>query len=66
MTKYTTVSGDTFDRIAYDNYGSEAYMGELIAANEAYADTMVFGSGVELVLPEIDTSVKVVLPPWQR
>lgn len=65
--KYVTKQGDTFDIIAYEAYGNEEYMSQIIHANEKYAGTAVFDYGVELELPtikELDSSL--FLPPWRR
>ena len=66
MSTYTTVQGDTWDGIAFKLFGSEANMSQLIAANRAHAETVVFGAGVVLAIPEIETaSVPSTLPPWK-
>jgi phage tail protein X len=66
MATYVTVQGDTWDGIAFKLYGSEAYMSALIAANLSQAETVVFGAGVVLAVPEIESaSVPSSLPPWK-
>lgn len=45
---YTTVSGDTWDIVAYKAYGNEMYMDTLIKANIEYKDTYIFPAGVVL------------------
>lgn len=65
---YKTVSGDTWDLIAYKVYGSEGYYHDLIRSNLALIDIAVFDANVPIITPEIaeesdnDTS----LPPWKR
>lgn len=54
---YTTVSGDTWDIVAYKAYGNEMYMDTLIKANIEYKDTYIFPAGVVLTLPEIELTV---------
>lgn len=43
---YTTVSGDTWDIVAYKAYGNEMYMDTLIKANIEYKDTYIFRQGL--------------------
>ena len=65
---YKTVSGDTWDLIAYKVYGSEGYYHDLIRSNLALIDIAVFDANITITIPEIaeesdnDTS----LPPWKR
>lgn len=63
---YTTVSGDTWDIVAYKVYGNEMYMDTLIKANIEYKDTYIFPAGVALTLPEIELTVSESLPPWKQ
>lgn len=63
---YTTVSGDTWDIVAYKVYGNEMYMDTLIKANIEYKDTYIFPAGVVLNLPEIELTVSESLPPWKQ
>ena len=63
---YTTVSGDTWDIVAYKAYGYEMYMDTLIKANIEYKDTYIFPAGVVLTLPEIELTVSESLPPWKQ
>lgn len=67
---YTTKQGDTWDKIAYSELGSESYMSDLIEANFAHRLTTVFPSGTVLTLPEITNTVSATiednLPPWKR
>ena len=61
---YTTVSGDTWDIVAYKAYGNEMYMDILIKANIEYKDTYIFPA--VLTLPEIGLTVSESLPPWKQ
>lgn len=63
---YTTVSGDTWDIVAYKACGNEMYMDTLIKANIEYKDTYIFPAGVVLTLPEIELTVSESLPPWKQ
>lgn len=65
--KYTTVSGDTFDIIAYKLFGNEKYAELLMEANFPLLDYIVFPSGIEMSIPEVeDKGVEVDLPEWRR
>lgn len=63
MTNYTTVLGDTWDKISYEQYG-DYYISELLEANPDYIDTVIFSSGIELVIPDIDDSSDSEVP-WR-
>ena len=54
---YTTKSGDTWDVIAKEVYGSEYHADVLMAANPQEIDTFIFNAGVE----ERDG----LMPPWK-
>ena len=62
---YTTVQGDTWDKIAYDLYGDEAYMRYLVEANWKFLDFLVFPSGIVLNLPEIPDEPDEAWPEWR-
>lgn len=66
LDTYITISGDTWDIVAYKVYGNEMYMDMLIKANIEHKDTYIFPAGVELTLPEIDLEVSETLPPWKQ
>lgn len=63
---YITISGDTWDIVAYKVYGNEMYMDMLIKANMEYKDIYIFPAGINLFLPEIDIEVSETLPPWKQ
>lgn len=63
---YKTVSGDTWDLIAYKILGSEVYMEELLNANQEYKDFIVFPANINLTVPEITVPTVSTLPPWRR
>lgn len=64
---YTTISGDTFDSIAYSQLGDERYLDLLILANPLHAYTVRFSAGVELTIPAVPTpDTAPNLPPWMR
>lgn len=62
---YVTTQGDTWDSIAYDQYGSEEYMQLLIEANWPLLDVLVFSSGTEIVLPDLPEEIDTDLPFWR-
>lgn len=66
MTKYTTISGDMWDTVAYKTLGSEAYTDKIIKANLKYRHIVIFPAGVTLDIPEIDPRISAELPPWKR
>lgn len=52
---YTTISGDTWDMIAFKVYGREMWADKLMKANLAYVDYLVFPAGITLTVPEVST-----------
>ncbi|MBS6295040.1 MAG: tail protein X [Dialister sp.] len=63
---YKTIQGDTWDGIAVKVYGDEKYMNELLEANQAYREIIIFPANVSLSLPNIQTQTTTILPPWKR
>lgn len=67
---YTTMLGDEWDSIAHkvydDRHRGEMLVSLLIAANPKHRETLIFGAGVELVVPEPPTPSISTLPPWKR
>ena len=61
---YVTSEGDMWDKIAYEQMGSENFMGELIRNNDNLVDVVVFPSGVEINVPEVDDT-QTDLPSWR-
>lgn len=61
---YTTVQGDTWDVIAYVEYGDELQMHWLIEANPQHRETVVFPAGVVLQVPDIGETARAPAPPW--
>ena len=67
MTKsYTTISGDMWDKIAFEQMGSVLHTDKLMKANAKYASTYVFPAGVVLTIPEVEDEEDLELPPWKR
>ncbi len=67
MEEYTTISGDTWDNIAFKVYGNEKLAGLLIDANTKYIETVIFSGGIKINVPELqETQQESNLPPWKR
>lgn len=69
MNTIKTISGDTWDKISLRVYGSENFMDKLISANIKRRKIVIFSSGIELNVPEVDTEKTLInqnLPPWKR
>ena len=62
---YITKSGDTWDMIAKEDYGSEYHADVLMAANAAHIETFIFQAGVELSTPALEEERNGLLPPWK-
>ena len=63
---YLTVQGDGWDAIALAVYGDVRYTPELIKANPAYRDVLVFSDGIALTVPDLEpTEPAAELPPWK-
>ena len=62
---YTTKSGDTWDVIAKEVYGSEYHADVLMAANPQEIDTFIFSAGVELNTPALKEERDGLMPPWK-
>ena len=64
---YITTAGDTWDLIAYQQAGGNEHIIPIMQANPEYTETFIFPSGVELIIPDLETleDETMVLPPWQ-
>ena len=69
MKTYTTISGDTWDMIAYKVYRREMWADRIMQANFRYIDYMVFPAGIVLNIPEVsayeDAEVASDAPEWR-
>jgi phage tail protein X len=66
MASYTTVQGDTWDIVSLKQYGTEKCMSDLIEANPAQRETVIFPAGISLVIPSLTaSSLPKNLPPWK-
>lgn len=66
MATYITESGDTWDRIAFIQMGSEYHMPGLMMRNRRYINYSMFPSGIALEIPEVTQPINQALPPWKR
>ena len=53
-TLYQCTAGETFDSVALEVYGDEAYACELMSANPEYSTIPIFTGGELLDLPVIE------------
>ncbi len=70
MKTYTTISGDTFDLIAYHEYGSCEYADRIMKANIDKIRYLIFPADISLEIPteqEIadEIAVKSDSPAWR-
>lgn len=64
---YSTVQGDTWDIVSKKMYGTEFRTDVLMKANPDHADVIMFSSGEQLIVPEVDDVEQFEsLPPWKR
>ena len=64
---YTTIQGDTWDRIAKNLGWPETHLYHLMEANPDHQNVVLFSGGVELTVPEVPEPVEELsLPPWKR
>lgn len=69
MRSYVTKQGDTWDIIAKAQLGREFQMHQLIELNFKYRDILIFSSGIELNIPDVNprpSTNSEQLPPWKR
>lgn len=67
MIKHTTRDGDTFDLLALRYFNDEKMASAIIQRNPDYCDVLIFGAGVELIIPDVSTvTLPETLPPWRR
>ncbi len=66
---YTTVSGDTWDLVAWKMYGKEVWADKIMQANMDKLDYMVFPDNLQLIIPDIEsfsgTTVSSDAPEWR-
>lgn len=64
--KYTTILGDTFDQIAYNQYGDSKLINPLMRANREYIGTVIFNAGIVLNIPIVEDKKNANIAPWRR
>ncbi len=62
---YTTVHGDTWDKIAKVVYGDEKHADYLMQNNFHLLDIFVFPQGTVLNTPDLPEELDGDLPPWR-
>ncbi len=63
---YTTMQGDTWDSIAYQQMGGVNGTHDLMWANRAYLDYYTFPAGITLTIPEVEATMSATAPPWKK
>ncbi|MCD7862871.1 MAG: phage tail protein [Lachnospiraceae bacterium] len=64
MKYYLTRSGDTWDYIAKEVYGSEAYTSFLMQNNQEYLIYFTFPADIKLVIEDLPEETT-LLPDWR-
>lgn len=64
LTTYSTIQGDTWDTIAYVQYGDELQMHWLIEANPQHREIVIFPAGIVLNIPDLGETSRAPAPPW--
>lgn len=65
--KYTTQAGDTWDKIAYREYGNCFKYAPLIMSNPAVTISPFIPEGTEIIIPVFEESKQEEgLPPWKQ
>ena len=62
---HRTMQGDTFEEVAYREYGSTSHAEALMNANRDKIERQEFEAGVELKEAEIVRLQKELKAPWQ-
>lgn len=63
---YQTISGDMWDKIAYEEMGSSFYVDRLMKANPECLHYFVFPAGIVLAIPAVQEEAAAELPLWKR
>ena len=62
---YTTISGDVWDKIAKEVYGSESYTSFLMSNNQQFINYFVFPDGITLTIEDLPEEEENNLPDWR-
>lgn len=63
MRTYRTKSGDTWDKIAYEQLGSEYLLPFLLNENQEFRNYVEFPAGIELKIPDLEFTLE-EMPEW--
>lgn len=63
---YSTISGDTFDLIAFKVFGDCKFVSDILLANRDLLHTLIFSAGVQINIPAVERKTKSKLPPWKK
>lgn len=67
MKTYTTIQGDMWDSIAYQQLGDVKYTDKIMNLNQQYREYCVFPAGITLTLPDKESGESSAsLPPWKQ
>lgn len=66
VRKYTTIYGDTWDQIAYVQYGDSKVINPLMEANREHIGTIIFKTGIILRIPPLEVKQNGNIAPWRR
>ncbi len=61
---YQTKSGDVWDNIAKEVYGSETYTSFLMSNNQQYLDYFIFPEGITLLVKDLPKAAN-TFPQWR-
>lgn len=61
---FKTISGDTWDAIAKEVYGSESYTSFLMSNNQEHLENFIFPDGVLLTIEDLPEDES-TLPDWR-
>lgn len=64
MKSYTTISGDTWDKMALELLGSEYLFPLLLQANPSHRHVLVFSAGTVLNIPDVEAEYYSDVPEW--
>jgi len=63
---YETISGDTWDQIAKEVYGSEIHADYLMKNNPRHLATVLFKAGELLYIPDLPSEDNDGVPDWRQ
>lgn len=66
---YITISGDTWDTIAYKLFKDSKLYGNLLELNQEYSDVVMFEAGIKIKYQDdviMNNISNDKIPPWRR